>query len=348
MRNPIFIRRSKPNPGVRIRCIKRSHERLYNRLEQFPKFYEFRDVMYYEKNNMLSCETEDGKVLSTKSGELHSGKVEGLRDWIEGPDCSDGPDRTCQQLAYVTSMNEWKKHPYHDGVKIECIEDHGRRLGKKIKSFGGWGEIKRKGGQKYTLTCKYNGIVLSTSKNTLSRLIKWAKGPSCQPTINFSTTQSTNEVSTTVPSTACPRLQEIQAEIENEAKLKCIEDYGEVYKLSCSNDGEVWRGGAPIQTTKTDTIENLKKWAGSKYCGQGCECQEQFVALNKAKCVWPNKWQCQKTTVTGSCSGTVTQILQNVLPNLKKKRPETKKKHCEKLARRTGCDPFGYVPNCEN
>ena len=63
-----------------------------------------------------------------------------------------------------------------------------------------------------------------------------------------------------------------------------------------------------------------------------------------ARCVAPNKWQCQKTTLTGSCSGYTSDIRVHVKKNKKKKTPEAKKRHCENYVRR--CDPSGYVPNC--
>ena len=44
----------------------------------------------------MSCETTDGKVLSTFSGDWMA-----LSDWAQGPDCSDGPDRHCYDLEYI-------------------------------------------------------------------------------------------------------------------------------------------------------------------------------------------------------------------------------------------------------
>ena len=273
----------------------------------------------------MSCETKEGNVLST-----FSGSSKALIKWINGPLCSEGPDTHCEQL-------DWIRLGKHKEIEIECIEDHGR-VGKN-----------KKGGVKYTLECKHNGVVLSTSKNNLQRLRRWASGPSCQPILNFSTTQSTTTVPS-VSSTACPELQSIQAEIDNEsATLKCLEDNGKEYKLGCYIYNE-------LVSTKTATIEKLKKWASSNACGRiKCVCHEQFSALDKAKCVDPGGWQCQKTTVTGACSGFITEVYQNVKSKTyfnKKKRPETKKRWCEKMAQKTGCDPAGYfdtiVKNCNN
>ena len=164
----------------------------------------------------------------------------------------------------------------------------------------------------------------------------------CQPVTNFSTTQSSTVITTTISSTACPELEAIQAETNNEsATLKCVEDDGNRYKLACYINDE-------FVSTEKGTVEKLKNWASGKTCGQAtCFCQEQFKALNKAKCVKLNRWRCQKTTVTGSCSGHTVDIFQSVGLNKKKKRPETKKRHCEKLAQKTKCDPSGYIPICD-
>ena len=316
------------NPGIIVRCVKRSPEKLPHRFGDLPTVtnpYYVRPYHYesHQKNNTMSCETKEGKVLST-----FSGPSEALTQWVNGPSCSEGPDKHCEYLDLIRSGK-------HREIEIFCIADHGR-LGKK-----------KKGGLKYTLQCKHNGVVLSTSRDNVQRLKRWARGPSCQPIVKFSTIQST----TTVPivsSIACPKLQSIQAEIENEsATLKCLEDNGKQYKLGCYIYNE-------LVSTKSGTIEKLKQWARSKLCGRiKCACYEQFAALDKAKCVNLGRWQCQKTTVTGACSGFITQKFQHVKSKKlnRKQRPEIKKKWCEKMAQKTGCNPAGYVEtiikNCE-
>ena len=330
----------KANPGISVRCVRQSHEVLssFDKLlnEIFPT--SLFPLKKYQTNNTMSCETTDGKVLSTFSGDWMA-----LSDWAQGPDCSDGPDRHCYYLEYIKRpvcynwypKNTWscKSGPFrdvHKDVEIECIEDHGR-LGKN-----------RKGGIKYTLACKHKGVVLSTSKDTVKRLRRWVREPLCQPASDFSTTQSTTTMPASLSSPACPELQAIQVETNNEsALLKCIEDNGKQYTVGCYINNE-------LVSTKTGTIEKLKKWASGKTCGQAtCFCQEQFKALDKARCVGLNRWQCQKTIVTGSCSGLIVDIFQSVKTNKKKKRPETKKRHCEKLAQKTKCDPSGYIPICD-
>ena len=342
------------NPGITIRCVKRSKEKLFLRFEDLSDYYHMMDYtgyspltsgLYhnlefsYQRENTMSCETKDGKVLSTGSG-----RTPQLIEWAGSPACSDGRDRTCQYLPNilkpcdndVVTNRPCSTGPYsvvHKEVEIECIEDHGR---KDLFSL--------EGGLKYTLACKHNGVVLSTSKDGLKRLQRWARGPLCQPTLSFSTTQSTPRLtSTAISSKTCPELQAIQAETKNEAAtLKCIQDKGNKYKLGCYINNE-------LVSTITDTIENLKKWAsGTSGCKVTCYCQEQFAAFEKAKCISENKWQCQKTILTGSCSGHITQMFQRVSTIKKKKRPEFITRRCEKLVQRTKCDPVGYTPNCGN
>ena len=326
----IALIQEKANPGIIVRCVKRSLEELPKRFGELPTVTNGYNVLrrhyeYHQKNNTMSCETKEGKVLST-----FSGTSEELTEWVNGPSCSDGPDRHCEQL-------EWIRLGKHEEVEIECIEDHGR-VGKK-----------KKGGVKYTLECKHNGVVLSTLRDNLQRLERWAEGPSCQPIDNFATTQSTTTTSS-VSSTACSKLQSIQAEIENEsASLKCLEDNGKEYKLGCYIYNE-------LVSTKTATVEKLKKWAISRDCGRiKCVCQEQFAALDKAKCVRIGAWQCQKTTLTGECTGFTTEMSKGVKSKTfynRKKRPETKKRWCEKMAAKTGCSPAGYfdtiIKNCNS
>ena len=289
----------------------------------------------------MSCFNKNGTLLSRK---ISASNPE-LMKWAVGPDCSVRPDKTCQYMPYILSPmfcpGFWHKNkpcsigPYrvvHKEIEVECIEDHGR-VGRENNKKN------RKGGMKYTLACKHKGVVLSTATANLERLKRWVRSSRCQPIVDFSTTQQTTTLST-IPSSACPKLQAIQAEANNKSiSLECVENMGNwKYKLACYINNE-------LVSTKTDTIENLKKWAPG--CGQvTCLCQEEFLALDKAKCVGQNEWQCQRTVVSGSCSGYTTQIFQRVNTNAKKKRPETKKRHCEKLAKRTNCNPLGYVPNC--
>ena len=163
------------NPGITIRCVKRSKEKLFLRFEQLSEHSHmlhyvgrnlFTSGLYhnleytYQKENTMSCETKDGKVLSTGSG-----RTPYLIEWAGSPDCSDGRDRTCQYLPNilkpcdndVVTNRPCSTGPYsvvHKEVEIECIEDHGR---KDLFSL--------EGGLKYTLACKHNGVVLSTSKD---------------------------------------------------------------------------------------------------------------------------------------------------------------------------------------
>ena len=85
----------KANPGISVRCVRQSHEvlssfdKLLNEILPTSLF----PLKKYQTNNTMSCETTDGKVLSTFSGDWMA-----LSDWAQGPDCSDGPDRRCYYL----------------------------------------------------------------------------------------------------------------------------------------------------------------------------------------------------------------------------------------------------------
>ena len=197
----------------------------------------------------MSCETKDGEVLSTFSGGWHK-----LWNWAEGPDCSDGPDKHCSSLKYI-------QEKAHDDVEIECIEDHGTRNKQRYS--------------KYTVACKHNGVVLSTNTHNTHRLKDWAKGPKCQPIIDFSTTQSTT-TSTTTPTTAeCPDLKTIQDEIKNEsAKLKCIENNGDSYKLGCYVYDE-------LVSTKTGTVKQLKSGQSDQTAAKSHATVENSLKLLK-------------------------------------------------------------------
>ena len=98
----------------------------------------------------MSCETSEGKILST-----FSGRWVNLIDWVEGPDCSDGPDRRCEHLGNIQSYAQ-------EQVEIECIEDVGNK--------------------KYTLACKhtFDGTILSTVTDKYKKLRQWAAGPLCK------------------------------------------------------------------------------------------------------------------------------------------------------------------------
>ena len=306
------------DPGIIVRCVKRSHEKLFNTFDEIHQVYPWVDYRKsYQKNNTMSCETKDGKLLSTFSGNYMD-----LRQWAQGPDCSDGPitdepDKECTTLDYI-------QNNAHKDIEIECIKNI--RLEDPVYES--------------IYACKHNGVILSTrnSNGNSNGLKRWAGGPQCQPIISFSTTKSTT-TSTTASNPMCPELQAIQLAMKNEsAKIKCIEDNGKTYKIGCYIYNK-------LVATKTGTIKQLQKWAVGRYCGQiTCYCHEQFETNDSARCVAPNKWQCQKTTLITPCSGYTMNVFVGVKKNQKKKTPEAKKRHCEN--RVSECDPSGYVPNC--
>ena len=62
----------------------------------------------------MSCETKDGKVLSTFSGKFWE-----LVTWVRGPACSDGIDQRCEYLGSIQKLA-------HEDVIVECIDRVGQ------------------------------------------------------------------------------------------------------------------------------------------------------------------------------------------------------------------------------
>ena len=119
-------------------------------------------------------------------------------------------------------------------------------------------------------------------------------------------------------------MQTIQDEITNgAAKVKCIEDKGKKYKLGCYIHNE-------LLSTKTGTVEQLKEWAiGPKCSRYTCHCDEQFAgAMYWTWCVWPNTWRCPShRDETGAYQDIFVKVKNN------------KKKYCEKMAKKSKCNP---------
>ena len=114
------------------------------------------------------------------------------------------------------------------------------------------------------------------------------------------------------------------------AELKCLEDKGKKYKLGCY----LWHpesGENEILSTKTGTVQELKAWATGPKCATfQCDCFDHFTVPNMywTWCVWPNTWRCPgHRDETGAFKHILVEVKNN------------KKKHCEKIAKKSKCDP---------
>ena len=290
-------------PGITVRCVNASDETLPSVIGS--------GKLNKQKNNTMSCETKDGKVLSTFSGKFWE-----LVTWVRGPACSDGIDQRCEYLGSIQKLA-------HEDVIVECIEDKGKH--------------------KYTLACKnrqdnegpfWSGTykedvtVLSTTTKKHKKLRKWVAGPLCQPR------------------PICPGLREI-SELVNlatgwryDVSVECLEDNVETYKLGCYVESlkqnhtdtlqyyKNWE--SELYTTKTGTTEELKKWATGPECAHyPCHCSKEFASRSyNGHCTKPNTWICSSYT-----DGKDDHQLVHV------KVKSNKKKHCKKALKKSNCNP---------